>query len=181
MARGGATVTGGGIADKFSAWSKELRERLERATEQNAAGLVGEIKKGILDGAPGGHPFKKLHPFTLAQRAGGDEDAKRLLDHGDLVGSITYTLTDDKLSARVGVLRNATQDGESINNIAQIQTGGRVIDVTPKMRAWLHAHGLHLRPETFVIVIPPAPFIAPAYRSYLEKMKARYRAAVQGK
>jgi hypothetical protein len=204
VAESGCTVSGGNLAEKMAAWTKALDERLKKATQQNAVALVGAVKEGILDGAPGGHPFKALHPFTLAQRAGGegttvrdpvtgrfiriggegggDANGKRLLDHGDLVGAITYVLSPDGLSARIGVLRNAKgPDGESINNIAQIQTEGRVIGVTPKMRAWLHAHGLHLSPNTFIIIIPPAPFIAPAYHAQLDKMKARYRAALQGK
>jgi len=45
-------------------------------------------------------------------------------------------------------------------NIAQIQNDGCVINVTAKMRNFLHTIGIHLKKSTTKIVIPPRKFMA---------------------
>ena len=46
---------------------------------------------------------------------------------------------------------------------------GAVIKVTPKMRGFLHFIGIHLKPSTKVIHIPPRPFMRPALFRALNK------------
>ena len=43
------------------------------------------------------------------------------------------------------------------------------IKVTPKMRAYLHARGFHLKPETTELFIPGRPYIKPAFRDFKAK------------
>lgn len=66
----------------------------------------------------------------------------------------------DKLNGRkvnVGCLRG------SHAWLAAIHEYGCRINVTPKMRAYLHHIGIHLKPSTTVIVIPERSFIRAGY------------------
>jgi hypothetical protein len=60
---------------------------------------------------------------------------------------------------------NAEQNvGESritVLQLAQILHEGCNIKVTPKMRAYLHSLGLHLKDDTVFVRIPPRPFFDP--------------------
>lgn len=47
--------------------------------------------------------------------------------------------------------------------LAHIHEFGCVIQVTPKMRAYLHRTGLHLKPTTTVITIPERSFLRGGY------------------
>lgn len=50
-------------------------------------------------------------------------------------------------------------DGGEQAWLAGIHEYGCIITVTPAMRAWLHAHGLHLKPSTTTITIPERSFL----------------------
>lgn len=52
--------------------------------------------------------------------------------------------------------------------LAGIHEYGCTIIVTPAMRAWLHAHGLHLKPTTTTIVIPERSFLRTGFDTYHE-------------
>ena len=190
-----------GAVDRVAGFPKDLRIRLQRATLRNCVFLAGKIKEGILSQRPGGLAWKPLHPFTISQRlaglskgarakaekrgaeitAQGGTAHKALVHHGDLLASITYKVNADGLSGRVGVLRQArTRDGQEMVNVARILSEGRVIRVTPKMRAWMHRQGFHLKPSTTQIVIPPRPFLAPVYYQFRPVLVENYRAALRG-
>lgn len=180
-----------------------LKKRLQMATRQNCVELVGAVKRGIQSGHPeGGAPFAPLHPFTiqmrkegwtqrhrakveerereLAAQGRGGEAHKPLINHGDLLGSITHALSSDEMSGRVGVNRNAETTGtKDLINIAKILHDGAIIAVSPRMRAVLRAKGLHLSSSTAHIIIPPRPFLIPVFLAYLPKMIGRYRRAMQ--
>lgn len=59
---------------------------------------------------------------------------------------------------RAGVL-----DEGMIGKIAYVNEYGWNIEVTPKMRAYLHAQGLHIKKETTHIKIPERSFIRSGY------------------
>ncbi len=59
----------------------------------------------------------------------------------------------DGRSVKVGVM------GGEHAWLAGIHEYGCKIPVTPKMRVWLHAHGLHLKPTTQYITIPERSFL----------------------
>lgn len=61
-------------------------------------------------------------------------------------------------------------DDSTILMIATVQEFGCNIDVTPKMRAYLHSQGLHLKASTKQITIPERSFI----RSGFDEQKDRY-------
>ena len=122
---------------------------------KQAASRVGnygasEVKKGIVSGAPGGQKFAPNSPMTIARKG----SSKPLIDKGDLVGSITYQVVDAN-NVFVGVKKGNEA------NIAAVHEFGCTIQVTPKMRAYLHHQGVHLKASTQYIVIPPRPFLRP--------------------
>ena len=122
---------------------------------QQAAARVGnygatQVKKGIVSGAPGGQKFAPNSQLTV-QRKGSSSP---LIDKGDLVGSVTYQVIDAN-NVFIGVKK-----GKEVN-IAAVHEFGCTIGVTPKMRAYLHHQGVHLRASTQYINIPPRPFLRP--------------------
>ena len=126
---------------------------------QQAAARVGnygasEVKKGIVSGAPGGQKFVPNSSMTTARKG----SSKPLIDKGDLVGSITYQVVDNN-NVFVGVKK-----GDEAN-IAAVHEFGCTIQVTPKMRAYFHYQGIHLKASTQFIVIPPRPFLRPVLLS----------------
>ena len=122
---------------------------------QQAAARVGnygasQVKKGIASGAPDGQTFAPLSPATVARKG----SSKPLIDKGDLVGSVTYQVIDSN-NVFIGVKR-----GQEVN-IAAVHEFGCTIGVTPKMRAYLHHQGIHLKASTQYIHIPARPFLRP--------------------
>ena len=61
-------------------------------------------------------------------------------------------------------------DDSTVLMIATVQEFGCKIDVTPKMRAYLHSQGLHLKASTTQINIPERSFI----RSGFDEQKDKY-------
>lgn len=72
-------------------------------------------------------------------------------------------------------------DGKTINVgvkgehawLASIHEYGCRIKVTPKMRAWLHANGLHIKEATTEIVIPERSFLRSGFDECHEKVLDR--------
>lgn len=66
----------------------------------------------------------------------------------------------DDFEVQAGWFENTTyEDGKPIGGIAAVQNYGAHINVTPKMRAFLHYLGIHLKDSTGEIVIPARPFM----------------------
>lgn len=57
---------------------------------------------------------------------------------------------------------------------------GAKIKVTPKMRAYLHSIGIHLKPSTTHITIPKRAFLEPAARENMDLMQAAMIRALNG-
>ena len=187
-------------ARRVERYAVDLRGRLQRAVVESCVLLVGEIKSGILDQAPGGRRFPPLHPYTVKRRLdqlsakvrarvarmggeteGGGSGHKRLVANGDLLSAIGYALARDGLSGTVGVNRQAkSASGRSMVDIARVQFEGATIRVTEKMRAYLAATGLPLRRTTTHLVIPAADPIRPTYQANRERIIERLKAAVRG-
>ena len=132
--------------------------RLAEGIRQAAARVgnygASEVKKGIVSSSPGGQTFAPLSPITIARKG----SSKPLIDHGDLVGSITYQVIDSE-NVFIGVKK-----GKEVN-IAAVHEYGCTIKVTPKMRAYLHHQGVHLKASTQMIYIPARPFLRPVLNS----------------
>lgn len=70
----------------------------------------------------------------------------------------------DGKAVQVGVL-----GGGEAAWLAGIHEYGCTITITPKMRAWLHANGLHVKNSTTTIKIPERPFLRNGYEESKEK------------
>lgn len=75
----------------------------------------------------------------------------------------------NKKKLEVGVF---PESGE-LEKIARVHEFGCTIQVTPKMRAFLHREGLHLKASTGTIVIPERSFIRAGYRQNRKKFVRR--------
>lgn len=85
-------------------------------------------------------------------------------------------LTANKLSGKkvnVGHLGGGEQAW-----LAAIHEYGCKITVTPKMRVWLHAHGLHLKDSTTHITIPERSFLRSGFDMYHEDVINKTQAAL---
>jgi hypothetical protein len=135
---------------------KKYEKVRKRALSKVGVYLKGKVMRGIRDQKPGGKPYKKLHKFTK-QRKGS---SKAMIDDTDFITSITYKLDGDILF--VGVLKQAVDgEGNVLADIAAVHEFGTEIEVTTKMRNYLHAIGLHLKAETTHIKIPARPTFGP--------------------
>ena len=127
---------------------------------------ASQVKKGIINGN-----FTPLHPVTIARK----HSSKPLVDHGDLVGSITYQVFDETKRVFIGVKKGKEA------NIAAVHEFGCTISVTPKMRAYLHHIGIHLKSTTQYINIPARPYLRPVLQSqdFLNEVKNIYMRALK--
>ena len=127
-----------------------LKSALHKAAERVGNEGRTRVVKGIQSGAPAGIPFKPLNPLTIERKG----SSKPLINHGDLIGSITYQNIDDN-QIFIGVKKGKEA------NIAAVHEFGCTIRVTHKMRAYLHYNGIHLKASTKYIHIPARPFLRP--------------------
>ena len=164
---GKGKVVAGGVT-KYGDWSK-LKRTMDRfgknlsknctvALRRAGLELEGFIKNRILTGKD----MSPLHPVTIAMKG----SSKPLIDGGDLLGSVGYRFVEAD-AVFVGVHRMAA-DGTNIAALHEREKGTKV-KVTPKMRAFLHANGLHLKKTTTEIFIPGRPFVKPAYLDFKGK------------
>lgn len=71
---------------------------------------------------------------------------------------------DQKYTLRIGVIGSKAYEKHphtdlTNGQLAAIHEYGATIDVTPKMRNYLHSIGIHLKPTTYSIVIPARSFL----------------------
>lgn len=154
-----------------------MKSKLEMAAKKVGAYGASAVKKGIVSGAPGGEKFTPLSPVTIANKG----SSKPLIDNGDLVGSVTYA-TPDTNTVFIGVRKSAkSKDGGALANIAAVHEFGCTIKVTPKMRAYLHYQGIHLKASTQYITVPPRPYLRPTLNDpeFREKIAEIYLKAVK--
>lgn len=73
--------------------------------------------------------------------------------------------TLDGMDINVGYI-----EGGELAWLASIHEYGCIIPVTPKMRVWLHANGLHLKKSTTQIVIPERSFLRAGFDEHNEEV-----------
>ena len=71
---------------------------------------------------------------------------------------------DKKVSIKVGIIGSQAYEKHPHTDLTMAHLGaihefGATINVTPKMRAYLHHIGVHLKPETTTITIPARSFL----------------------
>lgn len=150
------------LINVMARFDERLRKNARQALTRAGVELAGMVKDRILDG----QDMKPLHGFTVERKG----SSKPLIDDGDLLGSVDFAFLDE-LSVIVGAKRRA-EDGTDVAGVHEREDGTRV-RVTPKMRAFLHARGFHLKPETKELFIPGRPFLRPAALDYAASGKPR--------
>lgn len=158
------TVTKGSVA----AGAKRLREiggRIRVALANAAVRIGPELVEAAGEAMRSAKP--DLHPYTVAMKGSAVP-----LAGGDLEAALTHRIETTPRGVVVwfGVPRSA---GAELVMIAKVQEHGITIDVTPKMRGYLAATGLHLRADTLAVVIPPRPFISTAIARVRGRRSAR--------
>ena len=107
-----------------------------------------------------------LHPATIAHK----KSSKPLFDTGELLGQITTAQSlKERDIVEVGVFGSRAR-------IARVHEFGKDIEVTPKMRAYLHSIGIHLNPKTTKIHIPERSFM----RTTLAENERKIKKIVKG-
>lgn len=136
-------------AKKLAALEAQMKAATQRAAERLGPQLVAHLHVEM------GGRFPRLHPFT-AERKGTDQP----LVGGELEKALTFEVRDrgDRRVLWAGVPQGP------LARIARVQEYGCTIAVTDRMRAHLHAEGLHLAASTEYITIPPRSFVRPALR-----------------
>lgn len=142
----------------MSGFDERLKKNCTVALTRAGIEMEGLIKERILSGKG----MARMHPFTIAMKG----SSKPLIDDGDLLNSVSHRFVAED-TVFVGVHRKAA-DGTDIAALHERETGTH-IPVTPKMRAFLHAKGLHLKASTQALFIPGRPFVKPAYRDFVDK------------
>ena len=158
------------LRDVMRGFDRKLRKNCRLALMRAGLVLEGMIKDRIISGKG----MAKLHGFTVDQKG----SSKPLIDDGDLLGSVGHRFVA-KDAVFVGAHRRAA-DGTDVAALHEREEGTRVA-VTPRMRAYLHARGFHLKPTTTHLFIPGRPYIKPAFRDFKAKghMKGFFGKAIE--
>lgn len=155
----------GSTPEKGAARLREMGARVKAATraamERLGPELVASIRAEMHAVQPG------LHPFTVATTG-----RTQPLVGGALERAVSYRVetTGRGVSVWAGVPASA---GGELTMIARVHEHGATIRVTPAMRGYLGAQGLHLRPETDAVVIPARPFVGPGVERVRSGGRAR--------
>ncbi len=94
--------------------------------------------------------------------------------NGGLKKAIRQTTKINSKSINVGVF---PESGE-LEMIARVHEFGCTINVTPKMRKYLHGKGLHLKRAAGTIRIPERSFIRAGYREHKRKFVAHTKTMI---
>lgn len=86
----------------------------------------------------------------------------RIKDNNNIPQAIKTIDKINRKKVKVGYFSGDFYDGDdkiTVKGLAAVHEFGIQIKVTPKMRTFLHAHGLHLKPTTTHITIPERSFV----------------------
>lgn len=171
-----ATLTGKSKIKKFfdvlqSSVVEVGRSEVRSIAEKAAEGIRQSIK-GQNVTPMGGRRFGKsrrfdqpLNEFTLKRKLKEGQDERILIATGFYVNHIgVVEIKKGKgYTYRVGFTATMHPGGLPMNVLGRVLEYGSRIRVTPKMRAYLHWRGLHLKATTKFIIIPSRPHFGPAY------------------
>jgi hypothetical protein len=143
-----------------------LEDRLERsgreAVQKVGQAVLDKVQSNLQNGRA---DWPALSAATVELRGAGQP----LNDAGELLRSFGLTFDGDK--AFVGIPEGATRtDGTPMDLVAAILEDGAALEVTPRMRGFLAARGVPLRPDTRVLIVPPRPFFDPALQEIAEAL-----------
>lgn len=133
-----------------------LRMKTKDANKRLAVLGVARLSQEIRGGK-----FEQNSPFTVFLK----KSSKPLVDHGDLVGSVSFT-HKNRTTFDVGVLRRTA----SGRNLAHMLETGWTQKVTPAMRRWFFAMAKEsggrikgLKKSTTHIRVKPRPYMKQAF------------------
>ena len=130
-----------------------------RAVQAGAVEGQAVLRSGIERGRS---QWPRLRNWTILLRIAQNRPSNTInFDTGDFYKSI-QAQPGGTNKAEVGILTPKGPKGQDMLAIARIMEGGATIRVTEKMRGWFASHGLHLRPSTSFILIPPRPVFGTA-------------------
>jgi hypothetical protein len=147
------------VSDNVGDFSKKLESTIE-----TRLGLAGAFLEGKMAEKISGRLSPPLHPYTVEKKG----SSQPLVDKGELLSQLDHKVTGN--SVEVGVFGSRA-------GIAKIQEFGKRIDVTPKMRKYLHSQGLHLKSSTTQVIIPERSFM----RSSFSESKGKIIKIIGGK
>lgn len=148
-------------ADDTSRKLKKLADKLDDkvayAVELAAVDLEGKIAEKVSSNVS-----PQLHPATIAHKG----SSETLIDIGTMLDQVDHKMHGNE--AEVGVFGSRAP-------IALVHEFGKDIAVTPRMRAYLHHIGIHLKASTTHIHIPERSFM----RSTFEENKRRLKEIIK--
>lgn len=147
---------------------REVRGVMEAGVEEVKARVQGQNVERM-GGTKFGQPRRfdtPLHPFTVKEKDRKGLDDRTMIGSGAYLDSIV--IIEEKKGRgwtyRIGFDPAVHPNGVPMEVISRAQEYGSRIAVTPKMRAYLHYRGLHLKADTRFIIIPPRPHFGPTFR-----------------
>jgi hypothetical protein len=160
------------VAKRLQRLPKFVGEMADTITKKDAEGLIEEYQKGIRE--------KTFHLTALSSIT-----VKIKKDKGySKPYTPLYGAGDDKKNSLLNALRirkirkgyrvfvswaKHHKSGLTLKQLSAIHEEGALIAVTPKMRAFLHYIGIHLKKDTTIIRIPPRPVRKKAFKRFLAK------------
>ncbi len=146
----------------------QLKHALPAITDKTAERTGQLVEAKIIEKIDRSDPsWAKLSSFTIEQK----KSSKAWVDTGELRSLITYKVSvkGKAYHVQVGIF-----SGEKAM-IATVLEFGATINVTPKMRAYLHHIGMHLRKSTTTIRIPPRPL----FRAVFDEEKGNLESIIE--
>ncbi len=153
---------------------KIVEETLDTFAKRDCARVIKEYQKGIKQDL---FPTERLHEKTIEIKAGKGYQQPDTPLYGkgeDEKNSLYNALAIRKIKNGYRLYVRWAKHHESdltLRDLLNIHQRGALIQVTDKMRAFLHWLGIHLRKDTAIIRIPPRPVKDMAVLKVLEKRR----------
>lgn len=168
------------IQSRIRRLPKLVNNAMDAQTKKDAKNVIKEYQNGIRRNNFG---LEKLSGATINRKndQGLTKPETPLYGEGDGQGnSIINAIAIRKIKNGWRIYRRrAKHHGANLplNVLLSILENGALIQVTERMRAFLHYIGIHLSQNTAVIRIPPRPVVDKAISRMLKKKKAGEPAA----
>lgn len=154
-------------------FSKEMEKQIGVATKQSALFLRKEIRTRIRE-----KKYDENAPLTIALK--GQDFA--LVDDSEMLQAMEINIISP-FKAEVGFLKiKQTSHGGDLKKVLEVLHEGKVIEVTPKMRAFFAAKGLRLKESTKFLTIKGRRFMGEPFedKDVQKSIIARWENAVGG-
>jgi len=163
------------IQSRLRRLPKLVNSAFETQIKKDAVAVIEEYKKGMRKNNFG---LEKLSPVTIEQKENQGLPRPRapLYGKGDLEkNSLINALSLRRIKNGWKIMRRRAKHYKAdlpLNVLLAIHEHGAIIQVTDKMRAYLHWIGIHLKKDTTAIRLPPRPVYDKAVIRALKKKRA---------